>query len=260
MRRQGTFPAVAARVARWALGLGVVALLAAAAGFAFTLYRPGTSLTYTNTPLVPFGSEAASPSALPSTVSLAVPFTSQAPLMNWAARQNDCEEASLAMVDRYLRGDHSGAQIDPQTAEAAINRITPWKQALGLTDDQLGQMAKEHLGWDYRIFPATVYNIELQLSLGRPVIVGVRTHGLGNSDYPGYVNHHEQAGWSVAHYLVVAGYDSSGKVILNDPGITRGHGYRITFDQLFFAIDDLDGAYPAFDQGRIFLVLAPDAS
>jgi hypothetical protein len=246
---------------KWALGLGVVAALAAAAGVAFVRYQPGsTPLTYTSTPLVPLATADPTPGALPSTVSLPVPFTTQAPLMNWAARQHDCEEATLEMVDRYLRGDHSGAQIDPQTAEAAINRITPWKQAVDLTDDQLGRLATEHLGWDYRIYSATPYNIELQLSLGRPVIVGVRTHGLGNPEYPGYMNHREDPAWSVSHYLVVAGYDSSGKVILNDPGITHGHGYRITFDQLFFAIDDLDRAYPDLNQGRIFLVLAPTAN
>jgi hypothetical protein len=246
---------------KWVLGLGVLTMLAALAGLAFTaLYHPVPSPTYTSTQLVPLGTADPTPAGLPSTVSLAVPFTSQAPLMNWAARQHDCEEATLVMVDTYLRGDRSGAQIDPQVAETAINRITPWKQSVDLTDDQLGRIAKEHLGWNYRIYPATLYNIELQLSLGRPVIVGVTTHGLGNPEYPGYLTHHEQPDWSVSHYLVVAGYDSSGKLILNDPGITHGHGYRITFAQLVFAIDDLDRAYPALNQGRIFLVLAPPVS
>jgi hypothetical protein len=251
---------MAGTAVKLALGLAGVVVLSTAAGVAFTLYRPGSTLAYTNTPIVPLASADPTPAGLPSMVSLPVPFTSQAPLMNWAARQHDCEEATLVMVDRYLRGDHSGSQIDPQVAEAAINRITPWKQTVDLTDDQLGRLAMEHLGWDYRIFPATPDNIKLQLSLGRPVIVGVRTHGLGIHEYPGYLTHHEQPDWSVSHYLVVASYDSSGNVILNDPGITRGHGYLITFDQLFFAIDDLDRAYPDLNQGRIFLVLAPPAN
>jgi hypothetical protein len=91
------------------------------------------------------------------------------------------------------------------------------------------------------------------------VIVGVRTHGLGNGHYPGYYSHHEQTGWSVSHFLVVAGYDSNDTVILNDPGISAGHGYHISFDQLFFAINDLDQAYPALNEGQVFLVLAPIA-
>jgi hypothetical protein len=92
------------------------------------------------------------------------------------------------------------------------------------------------------------------------VIVGVRTHGLGNANYPGFQTHYEQPGWSVSHYLVITGYDSANNLILNDPGITRGHGYTITLQQLSFAISDLDRAYPNLNQGQVVLVLAPGAS
>ena len=253
---------------KWMLGLVVLAVLAVGGGLALALYFASPSTTYTNTPLIPFEANAApsgqtglsSPVIVPASVSLPVPFTSQAPLNDWAAKQHTCEEATLVMVDRYLRGDHSGALIDPQTANKAINQISAWKPTLDLTDDQYGAMAKKYLGWDYHIYAATRQNIEQQLALGRPVIVGVRTHGLGNSNYPGYRTHFEQPGWSVSHYIVVAGYDSTGNVILNDPGLTRGHGYKISFDQLFHAIDDLDQAYPSLNQGRIILVLAPAAA
>lgn len=242
------------------LGLGVVAVAAIGVGaglwLAFSI-SPGAS--FTNTELVPLGAAAEPPASLPAYVSLPVPFTTQAPLGNWVSSQHDCEEATLVMVDRYLRGDHSGRAIDPETADAAIKRMTPWKPAEDLTDEQLGEMANDHLGWAWQIFPATVLNIKQQLALGRPVIVGVRTHGLGNADYPGYYAHYEEPAWSVSHYLVVAGYDAK-TVILNDPGITRGHGYHITFDQLSYAISDLDRAYPNLNQGLIFLVVAPVAS
>jgi uncharacterized protein YvpB len=102
-------------------------------------------------------------------------------------------------------------------------------------------------------------NIRRQLALGRPVIVGIRTHGLGNPNYPGFRDRYEEPGWSVSHYRVVTGYDAA-TMILNDPGINRGHGYHITFDQLFFAIKDLDRAYHNLDQGLIFLVVAPLAN
>ena len=169
---------------------------------------------------------------LPRFVLLRVPFTSQAPLGDWAQRQHTCEEASLLMVDRYLNGDHSGRLIDPMTAERAINQITLWKPAVDLTPQQLGQVAEVHMGWGYSILPAERTTMKEQLALGRPLIVGVRTHGLGNPSYPGYFTHHEQPGWSVSHYLVVVGYDASGSFILNDPGITMGYRNRITFDQL----------------------------
>ena len=253
-------------VVRWIAALAAIAALGAAAGVYFAM-RPGSTVASAPPATIPLNpSSTASPSAsgspepLPPTVLLPVPYTDQAPLGDWAAKQHTCEEASLAMVDRYLAGDHSGTQIDPQPANAAIDRITPWKPAVDLTTEQVGQVATQHLGWSHEVLPATRENMEQQLALGRPLIVGVRTHGLGNSNYPGYTSHHEQPGWSVSHYLVVTGYDQSGSFVLNDPGITRGHGYSITYDQLMHAIDDLDQAYPSLNSGRVVLVLAPPAS
>ena len=237
--------------------LALGALLAVAAGMGLGPFARSQGLTFTNTPLVSFGSPSESaPAPLPAFVNLPVPFTSQAPKGEWSASQHDCEEASLAMVDRYLRGDRSGGLIDPDAAEAAIRGMTPWKVSQDLVPSQLGLMAREHLGWSYRIYAATPANIKQQIALGRPVIVGVLTHGLGNPAYPGYRDHYEQPDWSVSHFVVVTGYDAS-SAILNDPGINQGHGYHISFSQLFYAITDLDRAYPNLDAGLVVLVLAP---
>jgi Peptidase_C39 like family len=248
---------------KWMVGLGLVAVVGIAAGVYFAFFGAGPQITYVTPDLVPISQNTTGqpedqlPVNLPAAVSLPVPFTPQAPLGNWAQRQHTCEEASLLMVDRYLHGDHSGALIDPKTADAGINQITAWKPAVDLTTSQVGQVAQKYMGWGYEIIPADRLHMKQQLALGRPLIVGVRTHGLGNSNYPGYYTHHEQTGWSVSHYLVVAGYGTSDDFILNDPGLTRGHGYHIKFDQLMHAIDDLDQAYPSLNMGRVFLVLAP---
>src|SRR5882762_3394455 len=236
-------------ILKWLAGLAVVAIVGVGVGVYFAFFGAGPQVTYVTPDLVPIDLNTAAPSDqppvnLPAAVSLPVPFTPQAPLGNWAARQHTCEEASLTMVDRYLHGDHSGGLIDGQTADSAINQVTAWKPAVDLTTLQVGQVAQKYMGWAYKVLPADRLNMKQQLALGRPLIMGVRTHGLGNPNYPGYRNHYEEAGWSVSHYLVVTGYDPAGKLILNDPGITRGHGYRITFQQLMFAIDDLDRAYP----------------
>jgi hypothetical protein len=254
------------RAFKWIGALALIAAFGAAAGSYFAA-RPGTqvaSVTPTTVPLNTSARASATPVAsaepLPASVRMPVPYTTQAPLGNWAVRQHTCEEASLVMVDRYLRGDHSGAPIDPGTADAAINRITPWKPAVDLTSQQVGELAKQYLGWSYQVLQASRTNMQQQLALGRPLIVGVRTHGLGNPNYPGYGTHYEQPAWSVSHYLVVIGYDTSGSFVLNDPGITRGQGYDITYDQLMYAIDDLDRAYPSLNSGRVFIVVAPAAS
>jgi hypothetical protein len=249
---------------KWLLGLALVAAVGIGAGIYFAFFGAGPSISYVTPALVPIDITGTAPTdqpvTIPAAVILPVPFTDQAPLGNWAAKQHTCEEASIVMVDRYLRGDHSGAQIDSRTADAAINQITPWKPAQDLTTLQIGQLAQKYLGWAYKVLPADRQDMKTQLALGRPLIVGVRTHGLGNPTYPGYSSHYEQPGWSVSHYLVVVGYDTTDHYILNDPGLTRGHGYHITYDQLMHAIDDLDQAYPSLNMGRVFVVLAPAAT
>jgi len=247
---------------KWMAGLGLVAAVGIGAGVYFAFFGAGPQITYVTPDLVPIDLNTAAPSDqppvnLPAAVILPVPFTPQAPLGNWAAKQHTCEEASMVMVDRYLHGDHSGGLIDPGTADAAINQISGWKPAQDLTPLQIGQVAQQYMGWAYKVLPSDRLSMKQQLALGRPLIVGVRTHGLGNPNYPGYRTHYEQAGWSVSHYLVVVGYDQSDNYILNDPGLTRGHGYHITYDQLMHAIDDVDQAYPELNMGRVFLVLAP---
>ena len=250
-------------VLKWFFGLGLVAVVGIGAGIYFAFNGGGAQITYVTPDLVPIDNSSNAtpddtpPSNLPAAVILPVPFTPQAPLGNWAARQHTCEEASLVMVDRYLKGDHSGTLIDALTADAAINQVTAWKPSLDLTPLQVGELAQKYMGYGYKVLPSTRLNMKWQLSLGRPLIVGVRTHGLGNPSYPGYSSHYEQTGWSVSHYLVVAGYDTNDTYILNDPGLTRGHGYHISYDQLMHAIDDLDQAYPDLNMGRVFVVLAP---
>jgi len=246
---------------KWMLGLGLVAVIGIAAGVYFAFFGGGPQVTYVTPDLVPISSGSGQPTDqppvnLPTAVILPVPWTTQAPLGNWAQRQHTCEEASLLMVDRYLHGDHTST-MDPHTADAGINQITAWKPAQDLTAEQVGQVAQKYMGWGYEVLPADRLHMKQQLALGRPLIVGVRTHGLGNANYPGYRTHYEQSGWSVSHYLVVAGYDQNDTYILNDPGISKGHGYHISYDQLMHAIDDLDQAYPSLNAGRVFVVLAP---
>ena len=246
---------------KWFLGLGLVACVGIGAGVYFAFFGAGPQITYVTPDLVPIDLATTAPSAepvnLPQAVILKVPFTTQAPLGNWAQRQHTCEEASLLMVDRYLRGDHSTGTIDPHTADAGINQITVWKPAVDLEIHQIGALAKKYMGWADEILPATRLAMKQQLALGRPLIVGVRTHGLGNANYPGFRTHFEQTGYSVSHYLVVVGYDTNDSFILNDPGISKGHGWHIKYDQLMHAIDDLDQQYPSLNAGRVFLVLAP---
>ena len=198
------------------------------------------------------------PAALPDHILLQVPFTTQAPLNDWGKHQESCEAANLTMLFLYWNHDQSQV-IDPRTADSYIRQIDGWKSQPDLNDTMTGQLAQQRWGYTYRLLPNDPKVIAQQLSAGRPLLAEVRTHGLGNSHYPGYANHYEQNGYSVPHFVTIIGYDSTG-VWLNDPGISWGRGYHITYAQLTHAIDDLDQHHPSLSEGQVLLLIAPEAT
>jgi hypothetical protein len=191
----------------------------------------------------------------PDHILLQVPFTTQAPLNNWAQHQESCEAATLSMLTSYWWHDPS-VVIDPRRADAMINTIDSWKPQPDLTDKMMGELAQQRWGFTYEIVPNDPKVIATHLSAGRPLIAEVRTHALGNPRYPGYSNHYEQQGYSVPHFILIIGYDSTG-VFLNDPGISWGRGYHITYAQLAHAIDSLDQHHPSLASGQVLLLIAP---
>jgi hypothetical protein len=218
---------------------------------------PGvTSVEAQPLPTVGPGTEP-TPVALPDRILLQVPFTTQAPLNDWTQHQESCEAATLTMLTGYWHHDTS-VVMDPHAADSSIRQIDGWKSQPDLNDEMMGQLAQRHWGYSYRIVPNTPQVIAEQLAAGRPLIAEVRTHGLGNSHYPGYSSHFEQTGWSVPHFILIIGYDATG-VWLNDPGISWGRGYHITYAQLAHAIDDLDQHHPNLANGQVLLLLAPEA-
>ena len=196
------------------------------------------------------------PTPLPAQVLLQVPFTTQAPLNNWAQHQESCEAATLTMLTSYWQ-HNAAVVIDPHAADASINQIDRWKSQPDLNVTMMGELAEAHFGYTYRLVPNDPKVIAEQLSAGRPLIAEVRTHALGNPRYPGYSTHYEQNGYSVPHFILVIGYDGTG-VWLNDPGISWGRGYHISYAQLAHAIDSLDQHHPALNQGQVLLLLAPE--
>ncbi|HET6311540.1 MAG TPA: C39 family peptidase [Candidatus Nitrosotalea sp.] len=197
------------------------------------------------------------PIPLPAQVLLQVPFTTQAPLNNWDKHQESCEAATLTMLMAYWQHNAS-VVLDPRAADASINQIDGWKPQPDLNNTMMGQLAEQHFGMSYQLVPNDPKVIAEQLAAGRPLIAEVRTHALGNSRYPGYSSHYEQNGWSVPHFILIIGYDSTG-VWLNDPGISWGRGYHISYAQLAHAIDSLDQHHPALNQGQVLLLVAPEA-
>lgn len=201
-----------------------------------------------------------SPTPLPAAFRLGVPFTTQAPNGDWAKHQSSCEEANLLQVDAYWKGDRSST-LDPGAAEKGIADLVAWQvknwgHEDDLTNKRLGELAAQYYGYQYDIQPITQDGMKRSIANGVPVILGVTTHGLGNPHYPNFQTHHLQPGWSVSHYITLVGYDDQG-FILNDPGITPGHGYHVLYDQLLFAVDNLDQQRPELNEGRVMLLIRP---
>jgi hypothetical protein len=199
---------------------------------------------------------------LPAAFRLGVPFTTQAPNGDWTKHQNSCEEANLLMVDAYWKGNRAGT-LDPVAAEKGIADLVAWQlknwgSEDDLTNQRLGQLAAEYYGYQYEVVPITEEAMKRSIVNGIPVVLGVTTHGLGNPHYPNFQTHHLVPGYSVSHYITLVGYDDQG-FILNDPGITPGHGYHVIYSQLLFAIDNLDQQRPTLNEGRVMTLIRPKA-
>jgi hypothetical protein len=239
-----------------ACGLAACGAPSQAAPPAAPQHEAGASLQQRMVEALPTPSPSPSPSpsplALPAAVQLAVPFTVQAPFGNWNVHQESCEEASLLEVESFLKGDRR-AMIDPSEANRDLLAMKQWQVARwgaerDLSLDRIGQLAQQYYGRNYQELPASVESIKSQLAMGRPVMLPVMTHGLGNPHY---------GAKSVYHILVLVGFDSGG-AIANDVGIREGRGYRYTWGQVFNAVDQVTVQDPAMRQGRVMVVLSPN--
>lgn len=175
---------------------------------------------------------------LPETVNLAVPFLSQAPKQNWdMPYQEACEEASVIMVDAYLRG-RTKAYV-PEEGDGALLQMIAYEESLGkkpdLAADDLQEVVTGYFGNRMLeiVRNPTIRLIKERLAAGYPVIVPASGKMLGN---PNFHN-----GGPVYHMLVIKGYLKDGRWITNDPGTRRGANYLYDQDVLMNALHDWNG-------------------
>ncbi len=175
-----------------------------------------------------------------SEVNLNIPFQPQAPFADWAEPYQDaCEEASIIMVDHYLRG----VGLSKQEMKDEIDQMVAWQTQKwdwhkNLTVEEVKIVAAEFYKYKTEIITdLTIKKIKTQLSLGRPVVVPATGRDLGNPYYtpPG----------PIYHMLVIKGYDANGNFITNDPGTKRGADYSYNESVLLPAIRDWDGTNAA---------------
>jgi len=203
----------------------------------------------------PPNSKEITPSNSASTqVILDVPFTSQAPFDNWSIPYDEaCEEASLIMVEHYLRNK----PLDMQTAKDKIDQIVEWENSEGYIVDISAQQIADIANRYYNL-SATVYtgpnvtneNIKYHLKNGNPIIIPVAGRELNNPNFRG-------AG-PPYHVIVLVGYDEN-NFIAHDPGTRNGASYKYPQDTIINAIHDWNGSKSTVKEGpKAMVVITKD--
>lgn len=175
---------------------------------------------------------------------LPVPFLSQAPFREWKdpRQQDGCEEASVIMVMRWLKGEKEITKEAGKEEILAISHYT--EQTYGEFRDT---SAADTVAWIIRgyynyageveiVDDVTAEDIIGELQAGNSVIIPTNGQALNNPYFtpPG----------PMIHMLVVIGYDPiTEEFITNDPGIGRGGGYRYPVSTIVSAIRDYETGY-----------------
>lgn len=187
---------------------------------------------------------------LPSTASIDVPFTPQAPFANWSDTFNEaCEEASLIMVEYFLRQEDLSQNI----ANSEIIDLVDWQKSHGYSEDidaeELVSVAQTHferIGTVYYDEEVTLENIKRLIAAGHPVIVPAAGKLLNNPHYRG--------DGPPYHMLVISGYDEE-NFITQDPGTREGKNYKYSYDTIVNAIHDWTGDKATIEEGRKAMVV-----
>jgi hypothetical protein len=189
------------------------------------------------------------PTSNPPSLLITVPFSPQAPFAKWdPLHEEACEEMSLIMVDRFLRG----TSLSLNEAEVEVQKLIAWETDEGYGNDvnisQLGSIAEEYYGHRARVIEnVTSDMIKSELAAGHPVIVPAAGRDLRNPFFSG------DGPWY--HMLVVTGYTRDG-FITNDPGTKRGEKYWYPTERLMNAIHDWTGVKEEIREGarRVLVV------
>lgn len=185
--------------------------------------------------------DAATLDQLPTERNLTVPFTPQAPRGRWDKDHSEfCEEASVLMVSRYLRGRTIRSAND---AEAELQRVKRWElKNLGYHYDTsaaaTARILREafKLNTQLALDPSASYLREI-IDTGHPVIVPVDGRQLRNPFF--------RRPWPDYHMVVVKGYTTDGRFIVHEPGTRRGRDYLYRERTLLRAMHDYNNGDPA---------------
>jgi hypothetical protein len=172
---------------------------------------------------------------LPESINLEVPFTSQAPLLNWDEAHNEaCEEAASLMVAYFWQQKDLGTaeEIDAELLDIEDFESDYFGDFRHTTAEQTAELIEQYYGFNQVdvYYDITVNDIKNEVGRGYPVIVPSAGRLLGNPYFT-------QPG-PVYHMLVVKGYQAGGDIITNDNGTKRGADYTYDPGTFYNAIHD----------------------
>ena len=193
---------------------------------------------------------------LPQTVTISVPFFSQAPFGEWddPRQQDGCEEASVGMAKWWIEETRGTLQ---QAKDQVLALSAMSEEMFGTYHDT---SAADTLKMLQRAVPSakarvvydiTVEMIKAELAAGRIVLTPANGQKLGNPNFSG-------AG-PERHMLVIKGYDEARKqFITNDPGTRKGEGYRYSYNVLINALVDYPTGYhePITNERKAMITVA----
>ena len=193
------------------------------------------------------------PSPLPESAFINVPYTVQAPKGWDAAHEEYCEAAAVLMYGLYIRGDHRSV-IPPDEADRLMGSIVAWERQtypklLDIPLDDMATVGAHFYPMVATVQPATLEDVKTAIASGRPVIIPVMTHGApgGKKIAPNY------GSLSVYHVIVITGYRGN-TVYTNDAGFTQGQNWPYDWSILESA---MDAQTAHMNQGRTMLTFSP---
>lgn len=172
-------------------------------------------------------------------INIAVPFTTQAPLVKWddPRQQDGCEEAVAVMAMAWVKGEGLKTKITPAEFEARILALSDFQaEKYGeFRDTSLSDME----AWIFRDYfsyektelkaVATTSDIISELEGGKIVLLPMAGRELKNPNF--------KAPGPLTHMILIKGYDYQAKeFITNDPGTRLGADYRYPSERIYRAI------------------------
>lgn len=173
------------------------------------------------------------PTPLPNSVSIEVPFTSQAPYGIWdALHEEACEEASITMVYAWSRG----IILTPELADQEVHKLIRWEEKnkidpVNTSATTTATMAQALYGLAYRMIAEPSME-ELRQELARGNIITLGVSNFANPYFRGDVPY---------HMVVLRGYDETG-FFVNDPGTKQGENYHYSYEYLMDRAHDWGGS------------------